>query len=86
VGSEHRKAQRRQISHPALILRPDGSAVGTCTLLDVSASGARLKMESVPGVPAEVTLVLSRFYAPIQRKCLVVWRKDHQLGVRFVRE
>jgi hypothetical protein len=86
VGSEHRKALRRQIRHPALMLRPDGSVVGPCTVLDVSAGGARLKMVSASEAPSDVTLVLSRFNTPIQRRCAVVWRTEEQVGVRFVRD
>lgn len=83
MGAELRKATRRNVSQQALMLRDDGSIVGPCIMLDVSASGARLKIAAGIETPAEFTLLLSKVNAAMRKHCVVAWRKDGYLGVRF---
>ena len=39
MGAELRKSTRRQVSQAALMIRHDGSIIGQCKMLDVSAGG-----------------------------------------------
>lgn len=80
MGAELRKAKRRRVSQPAL---EDGSIIGKCMLLDISAAGARLKLIGDFTVPAEFTLLLSEFNSAMRRHCATAWEHEKQIGVRF---
>lgn len=78
---EKRKARRRTIHHTASILL-EADQVLSCTLLDVSDSGARLQPERPDAVPDRFELLLSENGAP-RRECRVIWREGKQVGVSF---
>jgi PilZ domain len=61
----------------------DGSPLGACLMVDVSAGGARLKVQTPEELPGEFTLVLSRD-GQLRRQCAIAWRKDGTIGVQFV--
>lgn len=84
MGAELRKATRRQVSQQALMLREDGSIIGPCTMLDVSASGARLKLPAEIVAPSEFILLLSKVNAAMRRRCIVAWQDQPNIGVRFL--
>jgi hypothetical protein len=50
---------------------------------DVSATGAKLELQTQSEIPNEVTLVLSK-YGNVRRNCIVSWRSNTAVGVRFV--
>jgi hypothetical protein len=64
----------------------DGSIIGPCTMFDVSAGGARLKVGTGIAVPADFILHLSKFGGNMRRRCAVVWRMEAETGIRFLRE
>jgi hypothetical protein len=84
MGAELRKATRRHVSQQALMLHEDGSIIGPCTMLDVSATGARLKLASGIVAPPEFTLLLSKVNAAMRRRCVVAWQNDRTVGIRFL--
>lgn len=84
MGAELRKAVRRNVSQQALMLRDDGSIIGPCTMLDVSATGARLKVAPEIETPSEFMLLLSKVNAAMRRRCVVAWREKEDIGVRFL--
>ena len=53
-------------------------------MLDVSSGGARLKLPANIVAPDLFTLFLSKLDGRLKRHCVVAWRKDKQLGVRFL--
>jgi hypothetical protein len=59
-----------------------GGGVITCTVRNLSATGAALEVTSPVGVPETFTLVLEMEHT--KRPCQVVWRKEKRLGVRFL--
>jgi hypothetical protein len=83
MGKELRKTPRRFVSQPALMIREDGSIIGQCMLLDISAGGARLKLAGDVSAPAEFTLLLSKFNSAMRRQCKIAWERENQIGVRF---
>jgi PilZ domain len=85
MGSEHRKSRRRYVYHGARIVGIDGSAVGVCRILDLSASGARLQIKTTDTVPDHFILLLSRD-GRVHRKCSVVWRNETAVGVEFIQQ
>lgn len=86
MGAEHRKARRRLVSQPVLLVHCDGSMIGPSTMVDVSASGARLKLTAEVVVPSEFTLLLSKFDGSMRRRCATAWRTDTHVGIRFLAE
>ena len=66
------------------MVRQDGTIIGQCTMLDVSAGGARLKVDTALDAPSEFILVLSKVDPRMRRQCSVAWRDAKNLGVRFL--
>jgi hypothetical protein len=50
---------------------------------DVSTGGARLAHAIADEVPDQLLLTLSKDGA-VRRRCQVAWRRENQLGVRFL--
>jgi hypothetical protein len=53
----------------------------TCDVRDISRTGAALEVSKPAGIPDVFALVLEMESA--QRRCVVVWRNDRRMGVRF---
>ena len=83
MNIERRKSPRRAVRQPAIIINGDGSILGPCMMLDVSATGARLRPKLLEAVPHEFVLVLSRD-GGLRRQCTVAWRAGTTMGVRFI--
>jgi hypothetical protein len=81
---EHRRHKRYNVGHGARIALADGQTLGGCHILDISARGARLHVSSVEEVPTDFVLLLSHD-GSLKRQCLVAWRKEHTVGVEFVK-
>lgn len=84
MSAELRKSPRRRVRQPALMVHDNGSMIGACTMLDVSAGGARLKLDVEIDVPTEFVLLLSRFDGSMRRRCAVAWKTEAQIGIRFL--
>ncbi|MGB9367863.1 MAG: PilZ domain-containing protein [Xanthobacteraceae bacterium] len=86
MGAEHRTSTRRRVEQPVLMRSAEGAIVGQCTMLDISPGGARLKVDAAAEIPELFTLLLSKLDGRLKRHCVVAWREDKQVGVRFVTE
>jgi PilZ domain len=84
MGAEHRKLARHKVEQAVLIRSAEGAIVGQGTMLDISSGGARLKVDAAAEVPELFTLFLSKLDGRLKRHCAVTWRKDKQVGVRFL--
>ena len=84
MGAEHRRLPRRRVEQSVLMKSVEGAIIGQCTMLDVSSGGARLKLEADVEAPELFTLFLSKLDGRLKRHCVVTWRKEKQVGVRFV--
>jgi hypothetical protein len=79
AAGEHRGAARRNILRAGRISFAKESM--TCTILNISATGAAIEVANSNGTPDSFTLVMEMESAA--RPCTVVWRKETQMGVRF---
>jgi hypothetical protein len=79
---ELRKKPRRQFHYSAKIVTGDTEPLLSCTISDVSHSGARLVLENDDKLPDKFTLLLSR-NGEARRRCRVVWRTGLTVGVEF---
>ena len=72
------------MQQPARMIRSDGSPIGDCMMVDVSAGGARLKIAGGGNAPDRFVLLLSKFDQGVKRHCAVAWRGKDEIGIRFV--
>ena len=78
---EHRQSQRQRTLKGARIVFNDARSTIECTVRNLSAGGAQLRVQSVIGIPEAFELRLSD---DTKHACAVAWRKASELGVRFV--
>lgn len=81
--SEQRRAKRRAVNFAALALSDDGDILAACRVLDVSATGARLKLDLPGELPQSFVLVLSHS-ARTRRRCQLRWQRWPECGVEFI--
>jgi len=79
--AELRKRPRRQFQYTAKIVLDD-SEPRTCTISDISHTGARLVLENDQPLPDRFILLLTRS-GGARRRCRVVWRTGVCVGVEF---
>ncbi len=79
-GTDRRAERRKRTLKQGQIVFRDGQCVLECAILDVSATGARLR-------PSDTLLCPNEFYLRMRfgptRPCEVVWQVGAVLGVRF---
>ncbi len=90
---EKRISKRKRMRRPAKIYWPDFQPICSCTVRDLSDTGARLnlpaKEESQDNIPSEFVLSFTPDEDPrnrsrsVTRKCRVVWTHDNELGALF---
>lgn len=87
---ESRRAPRRTSIIGGVITSPSMTAERPCKVVDMSATGARIRLtptaDSARGLPAGVpdTFTLVLRVDRMEVDCDVAWRKDRELGVRFL--
>jgi len=77
-----RRENREEKGHKAWLDTGDGGPLLTCTLVDISESGAKLSVEEADLIPDRFSLRLSRYGHP-RFSCRTVWRNANTLGVTF---
>lgn len=82
---EKRKSPRVQFEKPldARLMAIDGTWYRDCQLLDLSESGARIRIEGSAAELIEFFLLLTRFGAPVHRRCKRAWVNGSTIGVSF---
>lgn len=85
MSPEHRQSIRRKVRNGARVVRPDGTALGSCLMIDLSATGAHLRVQSPEALPDQFILLLSHD-GRLRRECAVAWRSTTSVGVRFLSE
>lgn len=67
------------------MLRANGELISLCTLLDISDTGARLRLPTGSEIEVLPEFVLSLSQrGNLFRQCLLVWRERDQVGVQFI--
>lgn len=75
---DNRSAPRHRVLKGATISFGGGAI--SCTVRNLSVTGASLEVESPIGIPDSIVLELEGG----GRRCRVIWRKEKRIGVRFV--
>jgi hypothetical protein len=82
-GSENRRAARyRTRLRPCRIFDMHNRFLVDCSLYDISTTGARVRILTDHQVPQRIRLHDEQ--EATTRDALVVWRKQRELGLRFV--
>lgn len=79
--SERRGAKRRRVLKGALIIFNDGKSRFSCTLRDISETGARLLVGQSFNLPARFDLLVE--IDGMEAPCEIVRRQMGEIGVRF---
>ena len=82
MDEQGRTAPRKLLAVPGWIKRDDGTLL-QCTLQDISEGGLCIRGEHLDNIPDEFLLLLSENGA-VRRRCKSVWRRQKELGARFV--
>jgi PilZ domain len=77
-----KRISKRRSMHYTAVLAHGPSEFQRCRLSDVSATGARIEVEGAEKLPDRFVLFLSN-NGSARRICRVIWRKPHQIGVKF---
>jgi hypothetical protein len=77
-----RKHRPQQLRYSAKIKMDGEEPARTCTLSDVSQSGARLVLAKDEKLPDRFVLLLSA-NGGARRRCQVIWRDGLTVGVKF---
>jgi hypothetical protein len=78
---DKRQTKRKPMGAAAYI-RLGSFAARPCTVLDLSDTGVRISVDSVAGIPAEFTLLLSKNSQG--QRARVKWRRGNQIGAQFI--
>jgi hypothetical protein len=74
---------RKSVQQPGWLTLEGGFAMRPCVVMDLSATGAKIKIDSQQSLDAKLRLAFSRD-ARTGRNCEVVWRRGKTVGVKFV--
>jgi hypothetical protein len=81
VGDEKRVAVRRKVLKAAKIVSLDMKTVLTCSIRDLSETGAKLNVDVAGAIPKKFY-----FYQPSDntlRDAVLAWRRAGQIGINF---
>ena len=78
-----RRAVRKAVHVAAWIEKEGNDLLELCTLIDISETGARLRIADVYNLPTDLTLHLARGSQNFQQ-CRVIWKRNNDVGVEFV--
>jgi hypothetical protein len=80
MSQDHRKTARKHTCVPAYLYSGQGSPLGKCLAMDISAGGARL----IYDIPGELSPKLQVTFGMVRRHCQLVWRRGNEIGVSFL--
>ena len=80
-----RRENREERGHRAWLDTGGDGPLLACTLVDISASGAKLALDASDEIPEVFSLRLTRYGQP-HFACRTVWRNANTIGVTFARE
>jgi hypothetical protein len=82
MPNDQRKSRRHLVAHGARVVWDGGSSPQDCRMLDISAHGARLELETAATLPDKFMLLLSHD-GGLRRQCSVIWRSENAVGIEF---
>lgn len=83
MRKDPRRSERKNHQLQAWIRLEGGFAVRPCIAVDISDTGAQLRVEAPQSLPDQFSLFLSRKISG-GRRCEVKWRRGQCIGVEFL--
>ena len=84
-AKQHKKRElRKSVQQSAWIVLEGGFAARPCTVIDLSDSGAKIRVDDPSSVNSRLKLSFSRDGRK-GRTCEVAWRRGNTLGLKFCR-
>jgi hypothetical protein len=74
---------RRKLDRPAWIVIDGAFGVRKCTMVDISETGAQIRVDNPSSVPKYFTVSFSQTDRR-GKNCKVVWRSTTSIGIQFV--
>ncbi len=85
LAKQHKKRElRKSVQQSAWIVLEGGFAARPCTVIDLSASGAKIRVDDANSINSKLRLSFSRDGRKGQ-SCEVAWRRGNTLGLKFCR-
>lgn len=81
TGQDQRRATRKRVLKGALIAFNNRSSTMSCTVRDLSDTGARLRFAPGQAIPGRFDLIIES--EGIDVPCAVAWRRGEDIGVAF---
>jgi hypothetical protein len=78
-----KRDNRKSMRQTAWIILDGGFAARTCTVLDLSETGAKISIDEPSTVATRLRLAFTRD-ATRGRHCEVIWRRGRTLGLKFI--
>jgi hypothetical protein len=82
VNSDARGAPRRKVLKAGIAASNNRHLTVSCTVRDISATGARLRVDNLASIPDTFELIIA--VDGLEANCEVVWRKSNEVGVKFL--
>ncbi len=82
--SEARVAPRRRTLKAGVIAFNSHFTTYKCTVRETSQTGARLRVDDVLAIPSHFDLIIE--LDAVEYSCEAVWRRNGEIGVRFLGE
>jgi len=82
IRKEARKP-RHSTQYQAWMLLDGGFAKRSCTILNLSSTGARIQLTDNGSIGTDLSLALTGDVRKVTR-CRLIWRKDSVIGVEFI--
>ncbi len=79
--TDRRSAPRKRVVRAAIVAQDSDTPI-PCILLDLSDNGARLHLHVASEAPDRFWLSVEA--ENILRQCDVMWRREHEIGIKFV--
>jgi hypothetical protein len=79
--NDRRSVERTRISKGALLFFTGSRGVFSCTVYDVTNSGAGIRLHDLTIIPLEFALSFDNFRS--LRQCRLIWREGDFFGVAF---
>jgi hypothetical protein len=81
-ANDARAAPRRKVFKAGTAASNNRHLTVSCTVRDLSATGARLRVENLASIPDTFELIIA--VDGLEASCEVVWRKTNEVGVKFI--
>jgi hypothetical protein len=85
MGKNLRRSPRHVVSAPGMIYDVQGNPIMSCTVRDISATGARVDLAHDAALPKSFLLSLTKD-GNVRRKCSVAWQLATVAGIHFIKD